>query len=182
MGKAKQQAVVVVPFASKSPSILNRLVSLDAELSLLFYNAFQFCPRFLLKALEISGDGRLWFPIPVAFFFSSKSPHLRPLLLFVFLSCLFDLLVVGSIKVLVRRPRPVYNKGMHLVFSADHWSFPSGHSSRVFLIATCLYLSLDSLIEAAKGFNHSGWEFSDGFQWPYNILELLSNTNVGCCW
>ncbi|KAI5078336.1 hypothetical protein GOP47_0006007 [Adiantum capillus-veneris] len=35
---------------------------------------------------------------------------------------------------LFRRPRPVYNKGMYLVVSVDHYSFPSGHSSRAFTI------------------------------------------------
>ncbi|XP_068635789.1 probable lipid phosphate phosphatase beta [Aristolochia californica] len=172
MGEA-QQPVVVVPSASKSPSLLNHLVSLDAKLSLHFYNAFQFCPRYLLKALEVSGDGRLWFPIPVALSLSSKSPYLRFVLLFIFLGCLFDLLLVGSIKVLVRRPRPVYNKGMHLVFAADHWSFPSGHSSRVFLIANCLYLSSDPLVEAVKEFKYSGWDVPDGEVVWYSFLVVF---------
>jgi membrane-associated phospholipid phosphatase len=37
-------------------------------------------------------------------------------------------------KGIIRRSRPSYNKGMHLVVSVDHYSFPSGHSSRAFLI------------------------------------------------
>ncbi|MCO5550391.1 hypothetical protein L7F22_003875 [Adiantum nelumboides] len=47
---------------------------------------------------------------------------------------MLDLLFIGSLKALFRRPRPVYNKGMYLVVSLDHYSFPSGHASRAFVI------------------------------------------------
>ncbi|CAN4077931.1 unnamed protein product [Withania somnifera] len=36
---------------------------------------------------------------------------------------------------------------MFLSFSVDHWSFPSGHSSRVSMIATVVYLSFDLIKE-----------------------------------
>ncbi|KAK9103166.1 hypothetical protein Sjap_020420 [Stephania japonica] len=48
-------------------------------------------------------------------------------------------------QVSVKRPRPVYNKGMSLTVSVDHWSFPSGHSSRVCFVASFLCGSSDSI-------------------------------------
>nr|CAD1844867.1 unnamed protein product [Ananas comosus var. bracteatus] len=101
-------------------------------------------PRSLLKALEVSGDGRFWFPVVLALLPLSSSVAFS-LLLGLLLGSLLDLLLVGLLKHLVRRPRPVYNKGMSLAFALDHWSFPSGHSSRVFFIASFLHLSSASL-------------------------------------
>ncbi len=48
------------------------------------------------------------------------------------LGFVLDLILVGAIKGLFRRPRPVYNKegDFVLVVSVDKFSFPSGHSSR----------------------------------------------------
>lgn len=50
-------------------------------------------------------------------------------------------MIIGLIKHIVRRPRPLYNKNMSVVFVVDHWAFPSGHSSRVCLIAGLVCLS-----------------------------------------
>ncbi|URD95644.1 acidPPc, partial [Musa troglodytarum] len=130
------------------PSILRRLVALDTALSLRVHSFCRPVPRPLLKALEISGDGRFWFPIPIALLplsSASASAAAYSLVLGLLLGSLLDLLLVGLIKHLVRRPRPVYNKGMGLTFALDHWSFPSGHSSRVFFIAAFLRLSSASL-------------------------------------
>ncbi|KAJ6846302.1 uncharacterized protein M6B38_279665 [Iris pallida] len=132
-------------------TLLRRAISLDTSLSLRLHTLCLPIPRSLLKALEISGDGRFWFPIPIAllyFYYQPFSPLLLPLLL----GSLLDLLLVGLIKTLVRRPRPVYNKGMTLVVSVDHWSFPSGHSSRVSFLAAFLYLHSSSplFLEASK--------------------------------
>ncbi|KAK1326837.1 hypothetical protein QJS10_CPA01g02725 [Acorus calamus] len=127
------------------PSILRRLIEKDISLSLRIHTLCQPVPRWLLKTLEISGDGRFWFPVPIALLFSplpSSSAQARSILIGLLIGSLLDLALVGSIKHLIRRPRPVYNKGMHLTFAVDHWSFPSGHSSRVFFIAAFLYLSL----------------------------------------
>ncbi|XP_026662409.1 probable lipid phosphate phosphatase beta isoform X2 [Phoenix dactylifera] len=137
-------------------SLLHRLIALDTALSLRIHSLCRPVPRSLLKALEISGDGRFWFPIPLALlpFSSSASSDAFHLLLALLLGSLLDLLLVGLAKHLVRRPRPVYNKGMSLAFAVDHWSFPSGHSSRVFFIASFLRLSDASLRSLLAG---RGW-------------------------
>ncbi|XP_072958612.1 probable lipid phosphate phosphatase beta isoform X3 [Typha angustifolia] len=133
--------------ATTTKSLLQRLIDLDTAVSLRIHSSFVCIPRLLLKTLEISGDGRLWFPISLSLFpFSSSSSTTSFSLLFsLLLGLLLDILIIGLIKHLVRRPRPVYNKGMSLTFAVDHWSFPSGHSSRVFFIASFLYLCYDSV-------------------------------------
>lgn len=124
-------------------SLLRRLIDLDATWSLHIHTICQPIPRSILKALEISGDGRFWFPIPIALVY--LCPPLRPFLLLLLIGSFLDLLVVGFLKFLFRRPRPVYNRGMHLIVAVDHWSFPSGHSSRVSFVAAFLYLCCHSL-------------------------------------
>lgn len=120
------------------PTILRRLIDLDTSLSLLLHTFFQPLPRSFLKILELAGDGRFFFPVAVSLLYSSS---LRPILIPLLIGSLLDLLLVGVIKYIVRRPRPLYNKGMHLTVAVDHWSFPSGHSSRVCFVAAFLYFS-----------------------------------------
>ncbi|VDL14524.1 unnamed protein product [Hymenolepis diminuta] len=49
---------------------------------------------------------------------------------------ILDVLIVGCLKFLVKRPRPEanYAEDMLLTVSIDDWSFPSGHSSRAALL------------------------------------------------
>ncbi|XP_042503715.1 probable lipid phosphate phosphatase beta [Macadamia integrifolia] len=170
MGEEKEREpphkTTPVTTGPKSHSFPRRLIDLDTAWSLHIHTICQVVPRSVLKALEISGDGRFWFPIPVALFFSplaSMSHHLRSILIGLFLGSLLDLVLVGLIKYLVRRPRPVYNKGMHLTLSVDHWSFPSGHSSRVCFIASFLYFSSASIEKGLIQLRSSGNEFIN--QW-----------------
>ncbi|XP_047327216.1 probable lipid phosphate phosphatase beta [Impatiens glandulifera] len=126
-------------------SILLRLTAVDTAVSGRLYAVAQpILPRPLLKTLEISGDGRLFFPVAISLLLSplsSASPTLRFFIANLIIGGILDLLLIGLIKQIVRRPRPVYNKGMFLTFAVDHWSFPSGHSSRVCFVAAFLYLS-----------------------------------------
>lgn len=130
---------------NKDATVLGRLVSLDTALSLRLHTFFlSFVPHSLLITLEITGDGRFWLPISIAFLLypTTTSPHLHihPFIFALLFGFLLDLVVVGAIKYSVRRPRPLYNKDMHAVVSVDIWSFPSGHSSRVFFIACYFWL------------------------------------------
>ncbi|KAL2490067.1 putative lipid phosphate phosphatase beta [Forsythia ovata] len=131
-----------------SPTLLRRLINLDTAISLHLYTLLHpILPFALLKFLEFSGDGRLFFPIILSLLFTTTSistltTTVTPtslLLLNLLLGSLLDLLLIGLLKHLIQRPRPVYNKNMFLSFAVDHWSFPSGHSSRVSFIATLIY-------------------------------------------
>ncbi|MCD9643015.1 hypothetical protein HAX54_030113 [Datura stramonium] len=135
-----------------SPSLLRRIVEFDSAISLRIYTLTNpILPYYFLKTLEISGDGFLFFPLvlslllyPLAF---SKSTTANIFLINLLLGGILDLIVIGPLKHLIRRPRPVYNKNMFLSFSVDHWSFPSGHSSRVSMITTLFYLYFDFIGE-----------------------------------
>ncbi|KAH0643113.1 hypothetical protein KY290_034718 [Solanum tuberosum] len=136
------------PSPAPAPSLLRRIVDFDTAISLRLYTlTHPILPYYFLKTLEISGDGFLFFPLvlslllyPLAF---SDSKNSNIFLINLLLGGILDLIVIGPLKHLIRRPRPVYNKNMFLSFAVDHWSFPSGHSSRVSMIATLFYLSSD---------------------------------------
>ncbi|KAK6935209.1 Phosphatidic acid phosphatase type 2/haloperoxidase [Dillenia turbinata] len=165
------------------PTILNRLINLDTNWSLHLHTIFQPFPRAILKALELSGDGRFWFPIPIALFLSPISPlsPLRHIVIGLFLGSLLDLLLVGLIKFLVRRPRPVYNKDMNLTVAVDHWSFPSGHSSRVCFISSFISLSIEKVREGFVDLDSDGkvlkYVVSAVFMW--SIFTSISRVLLG---
>ncbi|XP_078446035.1 putative lipid phosphate phosphatase beta [Wolffia australiana] len=122
-------------------SKLAEIVNVDQAISHQIYEtASQIVPLGLLKALEISGDGRIWIPIPIAVLLAVRSPPAIQIATGLLVGFLLDLLFVGLLKHLVRRSRPKYNSGMYLTVAVDHWSFPSGHSSRVFFISAFLFL------------------------------------------
>ncbi|KAF5935718.1 hypothetical protein HYC85_026847 [Camellia sinensis] len=167
-------------------SILGRLIKMDTAVSLHLHTTVQpLLPRFLLKTLEISGDGRLFFPLTISLLLSplsttttttsTSSPLLFSLLADLLIGGLLDLLFVGLIKHLVRRPRPVYNKDMFLTFSVDHWSFPSGHSSRVCFVASFLCLSSALIGQAITQLRSSRFEFVDKL---FNLVDFYDGKAV----
>lgn len=154
------------PSLPSSASVLRLLIDVDTSLSLRLYTLTSpFLPYYLLKSLEVSGDGRLFFPVILSILalpFAVNRNHspiparAYPLFIDLLLGALLDLIVIGILKHLIRRPRPVYNKNMFLSFAVDHWSFPSGHSSRVSFIATLFYCYSDLVQDVLKNFafNH----------------------------
>ncbi|KAL3619397.1 hypothetical protein CASFOL_036967 [Castilleja foliolosa] len=157
----------------KPTTLLRRLILLDTAVSLKLYTFFHpIFPFPLLKSLELSGDGRLFFPIilssiftttPIATLTTTTTPisAASVLLLNLIIGSLLDLILICLIKHLIQRPRPVYNKNMFLSFSVDHWSFPSGHSSRVFFIAVfCFFYSYqirEVLVTSVENIGAESW-------------------------
>ena len=90
--------------------------------------------RSLMILLEISGHGVPWITgtiLSIIFFSDLKQEFACNLLL----ALMLDLAVVGAVKVLVRRKRPVYNEmDMFATISVDNYSFPSGHSTRAAMV------------------------------------------------
>lgn len=91
--------------------------------------------RTLMIILEISGHGVPWIAgtvFSILMFSDLKQEFACNLLL----ALMFDLAIVGALKVAVRRKRPVYNeKDMFATVSVDNYSFPSGHSTRAVMVA-----------------------------------------------
>ncbi|KAK6138660.1 hypothetical protein DH2020_027599 [Rehmannia glutinosa] len=144
------------PQSRPNPTLLHSLIKLDTAVSLHLYTFFQpILPFYLLKSLELSGDGRLFFPITISILFLTTpiaalttTPTPATLLLINLLIGLhLDILLVCLIKHLIQRPRPVYNKHMFRSFSVDHWSFPSGHASRVSFVAMFCFFYVNQISE-----------------------------------
>ena len=92
--------------------------------------------RLFLKVLEYSGHGIPW--IASTLYIIYKFPDMDTRLFFcnLMMALLVDLAIVGLTKAIVRRPRPVYNvDDMFATVSVDRYSFPSGHTTRVAMVA-----------------------------------------------
>ncbi|KAK6118978.1 hypothetical protein DH2020_047264 [Rehmannia glutinosa] len=96
-----------------NPTLLHSLIKLDTAVSLHLYTFFQpILPFYLLKSLELSGDGRLFFPITISILFLTTpiaalttTPTPATLLLINLLIGLhLDILLVCLIKHLIQRP------------------------------------------------------------------------------
>jgi len=135
------------------------LIELDTRLSRYVHTKCMALPRPILTVLEVSGDGLFWIPATAALWLAplplAGFSKLRWFCLNFFIGLIFDLILIGILKSLIKRPRPAYNKGMYLVLSVDHWSFPSGHASRACFIGSFFWLCLSVLqeIRVQTGFN-----------------------------
>lgn len=99
----------------------------------------------LLRVLEFSGDGMFLIPCAAATFLAPKqklTPEVRMFFFNLFTTFIFDLIFVSILKKMVRRPRPSYNHAHFLALQVDHWSFPSGHSTRALITTTLFRLYL----------------------------------------
>ena len=91
--------------------------------------------RFSLKFLEITGHGIPWIAV-AAFYVYSSTGSIQMFNANLLIALLFDLLIVGTMKLLVQRQRPSYNQDdMFATVSVDNYSFPSGHATRAMLLA-----------------------------------------------
>ncbi|KAF8092482.1 hypothetical protein N665_0413s0024 [Sinapis alba] len=141
---------------STAATFVGSILALDAAVSTAIHTAAKpFLPPFILLILEISADFRFSFPVSLSLLFS---PPLRPFLIPFLLGLLLDLIFVGIVKLIFRRARPAYNHpSMSAAVSADHYSFPSGHASRVFFVAASVHFFTSVAIEAP------GYSFLDGW-------------------
>ncbi|XP_071722295.1 probable lipid phosphate phosphatase beta [Rutidosis leptorrhynchoides] len=128
--------------ATKPPS---PLIYLDQRLSHSLHTLTKpFLPIPLLLLLEYSADFRLFFPISLALLLarttSESAVDVHRQFLYPFIAgLLLDLPLVGLVKIIFRRSRPHYNhQSMKAVVHADSYSFPSGHASRVWFVATAV--------------------------------------------
>jgi membrane-associated phospholipid phosphatase len=146
-GGVTERTDVTAPLTipSEKVGILQRLNEFDKQLSLRVYGGGMLVPHVILKILEYSGDGTWIIPGTAALWLAPVlrgQDELRGLVFNFFVALIFDLVFVGVVKGIIRRPRPVYNKGMYLVLSVDEYSFPSGHTSRALMIAMFYWLNL----------------------------------------
>ena len=115
------------------PSFLSQLITLDTTLSYHLHTISQpLLPHSFLILLELSADFSSLFIISLALLLFLHHLFFTPLPL----GLLLDLALIRFIKPLVRRSRPHYNINTNPAFSyRKQDSFPSGHASRVFIVA-----------------------------------------------
>lgn len=126
----------------KQESLFDRLHMLDVEIS----RKLSVCAgkddgwRSFLIVLEISGHGIPWIT-GLVFAIYKLRDHQQQYALNVLIAMFLDLAIVGLLKVLFRRQRPVYNQqDMFVTVSVDNYSFPSGHSTRAAMVAALFSL------------------------------------------
>jgi presqualene diphosphate phosphatase len=109
-------------------------VAWDHSISEALYKRGTNVPRPFWKFLEYTGDGLVWLAACfVAIALPTTTGTARHLWANFLLGMLLDLIETGFVKAIVRRPRPQHNliaKDMNVIVAVDHFSFPSGHSSR----------------------------------------------------
>ena len=110
------------------------LLALDRTASETLFRLGKSVPRPLWQLIEISGDGIFWLVITfAALSIPGVSLEKKTYIANFLLGLLLDLAETGLLKGIVRRNRPECNllaKDMRVVVNVDHYSFPSGHSSR----------------------------------------------------
>eukprot|EP00050_Salpingoeca_kvevrii_P000070 m.141296 g.141296 ORF g.141296 m.141296 type:complete len:218 (-) comp10019_c6_seq1:135-788(-) len=155
--------------------------------------------RPMLKALEYSAHGIPWL-IGVPAMLVLASEEWAVLLVNLFIGLLADLGVVGLVKMIVRRQRPSYNKGlckhtcrpheplltcvgpddMFATVAVDVFSFPSGHTTRSFFLASFLAAHLEDESAIATWWY---WAVAVGcsrvFLGRHHVLDVLFGAAIG---
>lgn len=122
--------------------ILKRLHQYDRDL---FARVFRQGERRMVipmaRALSRSGDGYLHLLLPLLLI-ALQLQGLHGFVTLLVLALLIERGIYWSLKNSLKRPRPQDSlPGLRsLVIASDQFSFPSGHSSGAFLLATCLVI------------------------------------------
>ncbi len=129
-------------FTLAAMSILYALQRLDVRLFLaLFHGGERRLIRPLARALSRSADGYLYFFLPLLLW-ATGADHVPELIILLCCSLLLERgtywLLKNSLK--RRRPQEAMPDFRSIIVAADRFSFPSGHTSAAFLLATSLTL------------------------------------------
>ncbi|XP_071820591.1 polyisoprenoid diphosphate/phosphate phosphohydrolase PLPP6-like [Apostichopus japonicus] len=135
----------------KKLPLYKQLLSLDRDLAMICSvsadeNSSLANLRPFLKLLEYSGHGIPWLlgVFVVMYLTNEKDPKLFQIAFNILFALVLDLVVSGTLKAIVRRPRPSTNSSsdMFFVVSVDHFSFPSGHTTRATMLAVLVLIRL----------------------------------------
>ncbi|KAK6980170.1 presqualene diphosphate phosphatase [Biomphalaria glabrata] len=101
--------------------------------------------RPLMKLLEISCHGVPWILGALVLFFCSHKPSDIEVAFNMLIALLFDLVIVGALKIIFQRSRPSHNvMDMFMAPSVDKFSFPSGHATRSAMMGLFLCIHIIS--------------------------------------
>lgn len=92
--------------------------------------------RPLMKMVEITGHGIPWIAGTLYCLYRSDSSAGQEVVLNLLFALLLDIVLVGIVKGIVKRRRPIHNRmDMFATFSVDKYSFPSGHATRAAMVS-----------------------------------------------
>ncbi|XP_075038781.1 polyisoprenoid diphosphate/phosphate phosphohydrolase PLPP6 isoform X2 [Mixophyes fleayi] len=92
--------------------------------------------RPMMKLVEISGHGIPWIFGTLYCLYKSDSSAGQEVILNLLFALLLDIILVGVVKGIVKRRRPIHNRmDMFATFSVDKYSFPSGHATRAAMVS-----------------------------------------------
>ena len=118
---------------------IGRLLQLDSKLSSrIFHYSREKGIRPIVRFWASSCDGWFWFTLPflVSLYFYDRNYHVAKLVWNLWLGVLLTAVISTAIKALIRRDRPPVNPKDRIFIGPDIHSFPSGHTSRAFFLAT----------------------------------------------
>ncbi|KAH9496918.1 Phospholipid phosphatase 6 [Bulinus truncatus] len=99
--------------------------------------------RPFMKLLEISCHGIPWVLGALVLFFCSHKPSDIEIAFNMLFALIFDLLIVGTLKMVFQRSRPSHNvMDMFIAPSVDKFSFPSGHTTRAVIMGLFLCFNM----------------------------------------
>jgi|UniRef100_A0A2N9G7K2 membrane-associated phospholipid phosphatase len=170
------------------PFFLRQLITVDTTISYHLYTIAQpLLPHSFLILLELSAYFSFLFIISLALLLIPYTPLTLGLLL--------DLPLIRFIKFLVCRSRPRYDINTNPAFYyRKQDSFPSGHASRVCLVAALLHLSAEAIIATLVELRSSGtgsvdkwisWDesktvnFVVGVAWFWAVVTSVSRVVLG---
>lgn len=102
-----------------------------------------------------------------------------------FVSCavlVFDIVVIVLTKAAIRRQRPAENLQDMLTVSVDKYSFPSGHASRAFMVATFITIHL----HVGVMWNCIVWLWAASVATSrillgrHHVIDVVAGTILGC--
>lgn len=127
---------------------IKRVISLDKQVSKKLFICSEMDVGFIsgtwkrkiLLLCEYSGHEILWLIlISLCLFLYRRDPTLWPVHQNLAIAFVLDIVIIVCLKMLCQRQRPATNKAdMHVLASVDNYSFPSGHASRITVLACVL--------------------------------------------
>ncbi|KAL4435432.1 hypothetical protein ABPG77_006194 [Micractinium sp. CCAP 211/92] len=145
MGKTAVADSATPATAAGELTAATALLAIDRRWSNALFRAGGGVPRPVWKLFELTGDGLVWLALALGCALAPATPPpLRAAWANFLAAWAVDLALVGLLKGTVRRARPVYNlrSDFAVVVAVDHFSFPSGHSSRVSFVALLAWVLL----------------------------------------
>lgn len=175
-----------MPEQRKVPPFLEKILELDRNLTKKFVSfLLNLVPMRSLQQhcrfLEISCHGVVWIVSWLALAWLIDNPELYEVEINVLFGLLLDIVAVAILKALTRRRRPVATDDPFCI-GPDKFSFPSGHASRSFFVAS--FFTWLHPLPVIFWPPIAAWAFSVALSrllmYRHHILDVVVGCLLGC--